>query len=255
VDADGHEKLDPEELRETAAGLSRMGLSNCDPKGFDWEAAAQAYSSTRDALAAACGAGKTGDPTKRTWEDYVATFVAGGADFVSFGIGGRVRGESDIVHKESWVYGAGEVAGFAVTLGAGAAAKGIFRAPVAAAPTTGAAVAVGARTAGTGAGSVGVVGVRQGAAVAGRVGPKGMSVIAGADTPVHSGEAIFEGMANAMHNERYMAYVSQRLVQTAAEREAAVAFTMRTGLGSGAAAVIQRIAQEADAIFGPMILP
>ncbi|MGO8929794.1 MAG: RHS repeat-associated core domain-containing protein [Limisphaerales bacterium] len=92
----------------------------------------------------------------------------------------------------------------------------------------------------------------QGVAVGARVGGKGASIIAVAQTGEHSASGIFEEAAYQADAARYMEYVNKRTVELAPQRAAAMEgyLTGDPNFPKGAGPIIKMIADEADIIFG-----
>jgi RHS repeat-associated protein len=136
----------------------------------------------------------------------------------------------------------GTVAEIGATLGTGLRMPAGPRAPAPVAPRPTSASSTTVETVSTASG--------QGPAVAGRVGGRGHSVIAVAQTVPHTAGAIATEAAFQAQISRKMAYVHQRIIETAPQRAAAMDMFNRGYNVKGAGAIIKMIGDEADAIFG-----
>jgi hypothetical protein len=76
------------------------------------------------------------------------------------------------------------------------------------------------------------------------------TLVAVAETQLHSASAIFGEAASQAQTARWWAYVQRRLAETASERAAAMDLYNRGYRVKGAGAILKMIGDEANAIFG-----
>jgi RHS repeat-associated protein len=235
VDPAGFDSWDPTFVKSFAA------MNGCDAEGFDWKTLAATGGSVGQAIMSGCNAARQNDSRK----DSTASALAGfGDNLIGWLVDTRKMREDygiQNVDENSGVYTAGQFAGCGANLAIGAKASAAENTgPLDVVPPSAGTVQTVLTEAG------------QGVAVGARVGGKGASIIAVAQTGEHSASGILGEAAYQADAARKMEYVNKRTVELAPQRTAAMEgyLTGDPNFPKGAGPIIKMIADEADIIFG-----